>query len=112
MNSGRRPNAPETVRIDLLRLEQQVQELTQQLEGDAEGLLGLLRLLEHLHREIQDGSFRKALPTDRQALYGLLRDMETAGGWPYIPRLQIRTFLELLEADQPSLKTEGTSPEA
>ncbi|ABB56325.1 hypothetical protein [Synechococcus elongatus] len=112
MNSGRRSNAPETVRIDLLPLKQQVQELTQQLEGDAEGLLGLLRLLEYLHREIQDGSFRKALPTDRQALYGLLRDMETAGGWPYIPRLQIRTFLELLEADQPSLKSENSDTKA
>lgn len=112
MNLGRRSSASETVRIDLLPLQQQVQELTQQLEGDAEGLLGLLRLLEHLHREIQDGSFRKALPTDRQALYSLLRDMETAGGWPYIPRLQIRTFLELLEADQPSLKSESPDSKA
>ncbi|AZB71416.1 hypothetical protein [Synechococcus elongatus] len=112
MNSGRRSSPSETIRIDLLPLEQQVKALTQQLEGDAEGLLSLLRLLEYLHREIQDGPFRKALPTDRQALYGLLRDMETAGGWPYIPRLQIRTFLELLEADQPSLKSENSDAKA
>jgi hypothetical protein len=27
--------------------------------------------------------------------------MELTGGWPYIPRLQLRTFLDLLQKDQP-----------
>lgn len=112
MNLGRLSSPSETTRPELLQLESEVQALAQQLEGDAEGLLGLLRLLERLHRDIQDGSFRKALPTDRQALYGLLRDMETAGGWPYIPRLQIRTFLELLEAEQPSLRADRINSES
>ena len=25
--------------------------------------------------------------------------MELSGGWPYIPRLQLRTFLDLLQQD-------------
>jgi hypothetical protein len=80
-------------------LEQQVWALAEQHVGDPESLLKLLRLLEHLHRQIQEGPFRDALPTNRQALYSLLRDMEVAGGWPYIPRLQLRTFMELLQGD-------------
>lgn len=78
-------------------LEQQVWSLAEMHVGDPDTLLKLLRLLERLHREIQEGPFRDALPTNRQALYSLLRDMESAGGWPYIPRLQLRSFIELLQ---------------
>jgi hypothetical protein len=80
-------------------LEQQVWALAEQHVGDPEALLKVLRLLECLHRQIQEGPFRDALPTNRQALYSLLRDMEAAGGWPYIPRSQLRTFMELLQND-------------
>jgi hypothetical protein len=27
--------------------------------------------------------------------------MERSGGWPYIPRLQLRTFMDLLQRDRP-----------
>ncbi len=70
-------------------------------------LLNLLRELEILHRSIQDGAFRRSLPEDRQQLFDLLRDMERSGGWPYIPRLQLRTFMDLLQRDdQPALREE------
>jgi hypothetical protein len=28
--------------------------------------------------------------------------MEKSGGWPYIPRLQLRTFMDLLQNGDPS----------
>jgi hypothetical protein len=67
-----------------------------ELEGQPEQLLSLLRRIEQLHRSIQDGPFRSSLPADRNALFQLLSEMERSGGWPYIPRLQLRTFLDLL----------------
>jgi hypothetical protein len=70
-----------------------------ELEGQPEALLELLRQIEHLHRTIQDGPFRASLPANRNALYQLLSEMERSGGWPYIPRLQLRTFLDLLGSD-------------
>ena len=68
-------------------------------EGDPLALLTLLRQLEQLHRTIQDGAFRSSLPSERSTLFRLLQDMEQSGGWPYIPRLQLRTFLDLFQAD-------------
>jgi hypothetical protein len=68
--------------------------------GDVIALLALLRILENLHREIHDSYFQPSLPTNRQALYNLLKDIETNGGWPYIPRLKLRSLLvNLLEED-------------
>jgi hypothetical protein len=61
-----------------------------------DALLDLLRRIEHLHRSIQDGPFRSSLPSDRNGLFTLLSEMESSGGWPYIPRLQLRTFMDLL----------------
>lgn len=63
-------------------------------QGDSLALLALLRTLESLHREIHDGFFQPSLPVSRQALYSLLKDIETSGGWPYIPRLRLRSLLE------------------
>jgi hypothetical protein len=77
-------------------------------EGDSAALLQLLRQLEKLHRAIQDGAFRASLPSDRGSLFRLLQDMEQSGGWPYIPRLQLRTFLDLLQSD-PAPSSEGHS---
>jgi len=73
--------------------------LASRLQGDPEALLDLLRRLEQLHRAIQDGPFRDSLPEDRNALFRLLESMEDSGGWPYIPRLQLRTFMELLQRE-------------
>ena len=69
------------------------------LEGQSAPLLTLLRQIEALHRRIQDGPFRTSLPADRHQFFTLLQAMETSGGWPYIPRLQLRTFLDMLERD-------------
>jgi hypothetical protein len=87
--------------------------LAEGLEGDPVVLLDLLRRLEQLHRTIQDGAFRNSLPEDRNRLYQLLESMEDSGGWPYIPRLQLRTFLDLLQRE-PSGSTgpEGQQPQA
>jgi len=86
------------------RLESVLDELRalgEELEGQPQALLALLRQLEHLHRNLQDGAFRNSLPADRSELFDLLRTMEQSGGWPYIPRLQLRTFMDLLQRDRP-----------
>jgi hypothetical protein len=44
-------------------------------------------------------SFRGSLPADRSQLFSLLQNMERSGGWPYIPRLQLRTFMDLLQLE-------------
>ena len=75
--------------------------LGDELDGQPQALLALLRQLEELHRNLQDGAFRSSLPADRSALFNLLRTMEQSGGWPYIPRLQLRTFMDLLQRDRP-----------
>ena len=85
--------------------------LAESLEGDPAALLDLLRRLEKLHRTIQDGAFRNSLPEDRNCLYQLLESMEDSGGWPYIPRLQLRTFLDLLQREAaPPSGPEGEQP--
>ncbi len=73
------------------------------LEGQPAPLLTLLRQIEALHRRIQDGPFRTSLPADRHQFFTLLQAMETSGGWPYIPRLQLRTFLDMLEGEDQEL---------
>jgi hypothetical protein len=66
-------------------------------QGDGVALLGVLRLLEALHREICDGAFQETLPKTRHELYTLLKDIEAEGGWPYIGRMRLRHFLASLE---------------
>ena len=52
-----------------------------------------------MHRDVQDGPFRQSLSENRQKLFILLQVREKNGGWPYIPRLQLRTFIDLLGQD-------------
>ena len=78
----------------------ELQSLAADVEGQPEHLLTLLRRLEELHRTIQDGPFRASLPADRGELFTLLQNMEKSGGWPYIPRLQLRTFMDLLQSGE------------
>lgn len=80
---------------------QQLEQLAGELEGQPEALLALLRQLEQQHRSIQDGPFRSSLPADRGQLFSLLQSVERSGGWPYIPRLQLRTFMDLLQHETP-----------
>ena len=70
-----------------------LRELSEQHQDDPESLLLLRRDLEALHRDIQDDAFRASLPEERQKLFALLKTMERSGGWPSIPRLQLRTFI-------------------
>ena len=81
---------------------QQLEELANELESQPEALLALLRQLEQLHRSVQDGPFRGSLPADRSQLFSLLQSVERSGGWPYIPRLQLRTFMDLLQHEDAS----------
>jgi hypothetical protein len=78
---------------------QSLQQLAQELNGNPDALLELLRQIEQLHRTVQDGAFRGSLPSDRSQLFNLLQNMERSGGWPYIPRLQLRTFMDLLQLE-------------
>ena len=76
-----------------------VRALAQGSQEDSLALLALLRCLEELHREIRDGLFQASLPDNRQALYNLLKDIETEGGWPYIERMKLQSFLANLPAE-------------
>lgn len=91
------PSTASEARLDPLL--SQLSALADDLQDDPVALLELLRSLEQLHRRIQDGPFRRSLPEDRNRLFRLLEEMERSGGWPYIPRLQLRTFMDLLSLD-------------
>jgi hypothetical protein len=104
--SGQQSRVSPGVSPEVSALEAQIAPILDQISGiasahgdDPRVLLALLRHLEQLHRSIQDGPFRSSLPSERSALFKLLQDMELSGGWPYIPRLQLRTFLDLLQQD-------------
>lgn len=90
-----------------------VRSLAKTCQGDTLALLAMLRALEDLHREIREGVFQTSLPDNRQALYNLLKDMEEAGGWPYIERMRLRSLLEHLLASNgtPTVKHESGSQE-
>ncbi len=92
-------NAPQSEQLprELALLSQDVLSLAKTYGGDSQKLLQLLRILEHLHREIRDNAFQAALPKNRQALYNLLRTIETERGWPYIPVMPLGEFLKQLD---------------
>jgi hypothetical protein len=79
--------------LDLTEIAQQVTAIAQANRDDSLALLTLLRTLEKLHRDIAESAFLTSLPDTRHALYDLLRDIESEGGWPHIPRMQLRTLL-------------------
>ncbi|MEP0868404.1 hypothetical protein NDA01_01155 [Trichocoleus desertorum AS-A10] len=89
------------LRPDFAAIAQVVRTSAQSHEGDCLTLLALLRLLESLHREISDSFFQDSLPTNRQALYALLRDIEAEGGWPYIHRMKLQGLLVNLPPEDP-----------
>ncbi len=56
---------------------------------------------------MNEGQTAPSLSPDQQRrLQSLLQGMERSGGWPDIPRLQLRTFMDLLQRDRP----EGERP--
>lgn len=83
--------------VELESIAQSIRELANRRQGDSIALLALLRMLEHLHQEIRDTLFQDSLPDNRQALYRLLRNIETAGGWPYIHRMKLQALLARLQ---------------
>lgn len=101
-----------TVPIDtkLQDIETSVQQIARDTAGDSIALLALLRRLEKLHREIRDGLFQDALPDNRQALYGLLKDIENSGGWPYIQRMRLKMLLCNLNDEEYKLLGDKLSP--
>ena len=79
-------------------------------QGNSLLLLALLRTLEKIHRDIRDNYFQASLPDNRQELYALLKDIEEAGGWPYIERMKLRGLLDNMSVDD-SVSTAGRSNE-
>jgi hypothetical protein len=86
MNGMEQQAAHEALLGDLSKV---VGELEAQNQGNAIGLVEVLRLLERLHRGITEGSFQDALPHNRQELYKLMRIIEEEGGWPHIPKMKL-----------------------
>jgi len=91
------------LQVELQAITGKIVSLANSHQGDVKALLALLRALEHSHREIRENFFQPSLPDNRQALYGLLKDMEEAGGWPYIERMKLRSLLSnFLEPEVPN----------
>ena len=90
-------NEDSTIQAQLQPLLEQLRVLAEDHRDEPEALLLFLRELEALHRDVQEGAFRNSLPEDRQQLFGFLQTLERSGGWPYIPRLQLKTFIALLD---------------
>ena len=101
------PSHEKDVRIQLEAISTLVRETADRSPGDAIALLALLRTLEALHREICDLHFQPALPNNRQALYALLRDIESEGGWPYIPRMKLQAVLNCELEESPAEEEHG-----
>ena len=98
MVNEKSPELREPLELSLQASSDRIQELAHHYRGDSLKLLALLRLLESLHQEIRDGLFQESLPDNRQALYNLLKDIETTGGWPYIHRMKLQLLLKNFEA--------------
>jgi hypothetical protein len=83
-------------------------QLIDRAQADPVSLLKILRFLETLHNEVRELHFQPALPIHRHELYAMLREMEAEGGWPYIPRMQLRSILANdTQATSPENKDEG-----
>ena len=74
--------------------------LAKEHKGNPTELLALLRSLESLHQELREGLFQESLPNNRQQLYNLLKEIEATGGWPYIPRMKLRSFFENFQPEE------------
>jgi hypothetical protein len=95
---------PTDTEADYAAIATLIRSVAERGQGDGVALLRLLRLVEALHQEIREELFQEALPSNRQALYALLKDMESEGGWPYINRMRLQSILARL------LDVEGCSP--
>jgi hypothetical protein len=73
--------------------------LAEKNSGDPFALLTLLRHLELIHRRIRSELFEPCLPQTRQHLYQLVKEIEEAGGWPYIERMRLRQLLQKIQSE-------------
>ncbi|MBD2020327.1 hypothetical protein H6F43_09025 [Leptolyngbya sp. FACHB-36] len=99
MVDAKRAGSEAWLELNLQATASSVRELAQHCRGDSLKLLALLRLLESLHQEIREGLFQESLPDNRQALYSLLKDIETVGGWPYIHRMKLQLLLKNISTE-------------
>lgn len=93
MNINTESESIKNLHSDLRSFADSVRAIAENHQNDPIAILAILRTLESLHQELREGSFQKILPDNRQSLYSLLKDIETKGGWPYIPRLRLRYLL-------------------
>jgi hypothetical protein len=98
----------EDLKYSLETIAIQVLSAAEQFRGQSDRLLALLRTLESLHRKIREEIFEVSLPDNRKELYQFLRDVEEAGGWPYIERMKIQQLLknceEILPTTEPPIE--------
>jgi hypothetical protein len=92
---------PSPMPPDLQRVAHEIKDIAKKAQGDSLELLALLRMLEGAHREVCEGLFQESLPDNRRALYSLLKDIEAQGGWPYIHRMRLHSFLTNLTDGHP-----------
>lgn len=104
----------EQLESSLQSVSKMVQAIAVSCRGDNLKLLAILRMLESLHQEIRDTLFQDSLPTNRQALYHLLKDIEASGGWPYIHRMRLQSLLKNFDTifDQALAPTLSTMPQS
>ncbi len=103
---------PGQFQLELQSIATAVRALAGSCQEDSLALLALLRQLETLHREIREEMFQAALPNNRQALYAFLKDMESEGGWPYIERMKLQSFLTHLQSETAEESADRTSSES
>jgi hypothetical protein len=105
MNYQKRVESKE-LKTRLEMLSREVATLAAGHQGEVIDLLAILRSLEQCHRQVREGLFQDALPSNRQVLYSLLKDIEESGGWPYIERGTVRSLLsQLQESQDPNQET-------
>ncbi|NJR48488.1 MAG: hypothetical protein HC780_01945 [Leptolyngbyaceae cyanobacterium CSU_1_3] len=97
---------------ELQRVAHEIKDIAQKAQGNSLELLALLRMLEGAHREVCEGLFQESLPDNRRALYSLLKDIEAQGGWPYIHRMRLHSFLINLSDGNPIEGYSGSDRES
>ena len=95
---------PDKAALQLQAALAEINNLAEQNQADILFLLSLLRSLEQVHRDIRSNLFETSLPSRRNDLYNLVKDIEEAGGWPYIERMRLKDLLR-------NIKTEETQVE-
>ncbi len=78
-------------------------ELVESCDGNCLEILHILKELEATHRYLHDEFLSPSLPTNRHRLYLLVRHMEEVGGWPYIPRMSLKSFCKNLLSEEENI---------